>query len=96
MNGVSKKLGTIYKGEKVNYANYLNGELMSYGTNNHAAVILSVLAKHIEALREAVATWKQRKKNASTKDKGYAQWHLDYLESELKQETETHHTLTKN
>ena len=73
------KLGDMHNGEAVNEVNYLNGELMSYATNNAVMWIKSVIAKHTEALKSAIETWKQRKDE-------HAQWHLDYLENELQEE----------
>ena len=73
------KLGDLYEGEKINEINYLDGEIMSYGTNNAVAWVKSVIVKHTEALKSAIKTWKKRKDE-------HAKWHLDYLELKLQEE----------
>ncbi len=80
-------LGDTYEGERVNDISYFNGELMKYKTKSHIVWISEIIAKHIKALKDAIATWKQRKKTGTAQEKkGLAQWHLDYLEGQLHEE----------
>lgn len=83
------KMGDIRDGMPINEMHYFNGQLLSSSTSKTIYWVVSILGKHIEALKDAIVVWKQRKQSSRGSEKSNAQSNLDYLESQLQKEIET-------
>lgn len=70
---------------------YLDGELLSrLSIDGIRSWVPSVLDKAIVAIKQAIATWEQRKKQwADKKKKTYAEWHLEYNRDRLQRYIDT-------
>ncbi len=82
------KLGAVYKGEHVSAIHSLNGNPVLAYTKSFSIIFSSRLEEYLDAAKQALATWQDRKVNGNKDEKCSAPSNIEYFVKEIKRREE--------